>query len=108
VFIFRIAKENRHITEGWGDNAYLVSKVGVSALTIVQQRLFDQEKPYRNISINHVHPGWIQTDMNKTAKSTTDEGARSSLFAALSTQELKGKYIWWDCRIVDWDGPLPQ
>ncbi|XP_066263130.1 carbonyl reductase [NADPH] 1-like [Euwallacea similis] len=101
-------KEGKHIENGWGTSAYSISKVGLSALTIVQQRIFDQELPNRNIAINHVHPGWVNTDMNKTGKSTIDEGARSSLFAALDDTALKGKYIWWDCRVVEWDRPLPQ
>ncbi|XP_066142555.1 carbonyl reductase [NADPH] 1-like [Euwallacea fornicatus] len=104
----RSVKEGKNVENSWGTNAYSVSKVGLSALTIIQQRIFDQELPNRNIAINHVHPGWVKTDMNSTGKSTIDEGARSSLFVALDGTALKGKYIWWDCRIVEWDGPLPQ
>jgi len=103
----KIAKENKHKEEGWGDNPYVVSKVGVNALTVLQQRNFDQEKPNRNISINSVHPGWIITDLNKNGLSPVDEGAKSTLFVALEV-DLKGKYIWNDCRVVDWQGPLPQ
>ncbi|KAF7284405.1 hypothetical protein GWI33_022191 [Rhynchophorus ferrugineus] len=83
-------KEDRNEAEGWGTSAYVVSKVGLTALTNLQQNLFNEEKPYRNIYVNSVHPGSVKTDMNK------------------KESELKGKYLWFDCRIVDWDGPMPQ
>ncbi|KAL1493753.1 hypothetical protein ABEB36_009447 [Hypothenemus hampei] len=103
----KTAKENRHVEEGWGSNAYGVSKVGLTALTMLQQKFFDQQYSNKNLSINAVHPGWIQTDMNKTATTSPENGAKSSLFAALDSN-VKGQYIWNDCRIVDWAGPLPQ
>jgi len=39
-----------------------VSKVGLSALTRVQQRNFDQD-PRSDIIVNSVHPGFVDTDM---------------------------------------------
>jgi hypothetical protein len=36
---------------------YQVSKVGVSALSIIQQRTLDAERPREDIAVNHVHPG---------------------------------------------------
>lgn len=95
------------MTDGWGDNPYAVSKVGLSALTLIQQRLVDQETPKRNISANFVHPGAVITDMNQKGVLQVDDGAKSALFAVFEPN-LKGKYVWYDCRIVDWDGPLPQ
>ena len=52
-----LAKEGEHVKSGWPNSAYKVSKVGVSALTIIQQRVVDQERPGEDIVINHAHPG---------------------------------------------------
>lgn len=89
-------------TEGWGSSNYVVSKVGLSALTNIQQRMFDEEISSRGISVNSVHPGWVRTDMsgNKGTKSS-EQGAAAPLWLALEAN-LKGKYIWDDCSIVDW------
>lgn len=70
----------------------MVSKVGVSALSIVQQRLFDKESPNRNIAINHVHPGYVDTDMSShKGPLTIEQGAKSSLYCALDA-DFKGEY----------------
>ncbi|KAJ8934497.1 hypothetical protein NQ314_013314 [Rhamnusium bicolor] len=100
------AKENKAEQEGWGNPpycAYIVSKVGVSALTIIQQRLFDKEVPNRNISANFVHPGYVKTDMNTKGHLTIEQGAKAPLYLALDAN-LKGKYVWFNCQVVDWYG----
>lgn len=100
------AKDDRHKSEGWGDSAYVVSKVGLTALSIIQQKMFDSE-PDRNVSVNSVHPGYVNTDMTEhKGPLTPEDGAKAALFLALEAN-LKGKYVWFDCRIVDWDGALP-
>ena len=62
--------------------------------------------------INHVHPGYVATDMTShLGPLTVEEGAKSTVFAALLTPgtDIKGQYIWKDCTIVDWvNGPLPS
>ncbi|XP_072385006.1 carbonyl reductase [NADPH] 1-like [Diabrotica undecimpunctata] len=98
----KATENNTHIEDGWGGSTYAVSKVGLTALTIIQQRLFDKEQPNRNISINAVHPGYVKTDMtNHKGILSVEEGAKSTLYAALDA-DLKGKYIWRDCTLVDW------
>ncbi|CAG9865378.1 unnamed protein product [Phyllotreta striolata] len=88
--------------EGWGNSTYVVSKVGLSSLTIIQQRLFDEEQPSRNVSVNSVHPGWVKTDMSSySGNKTSEEGAQAPLWLALDAQ-LKGQYVWDDCSVVDW------
>lgn len=54
---FRDSEAGENQAEGWGSSAYAVSKVGVSALSLIQQRMFDAETPNRNIAVNSVHPG---------------------------------------------------
>merc|ERR1712117_938368 len=40
-----------------------MSKVGLSALTRIQQQDFDKT-PDTDCVANHVHPGYVKTDMN--------------------------------------------
>nr|XP_023028177.1 carbonyl reductase [NADPH] 1-like [Leptinotarsa decemlineata] len=76
-------KAGTHIQEGWGEITYVVSKVGLSALTFVHQRLFDEEIPKRNISINAVHPGFVNTDMvDHLGPLTIEEGASVTFVAS--------------------------
>ncbi|XP_049858337.1 carbonyl reductase [NADPH] 3-like [Schistocerca gregaria] len=106
------AKKNTHSEEGWGNSAYVVSKVGVSALTFIQQRKFDcDERP--DLVVNAVHPGYVDTDMTShTGPLTIEEGAVAPLHCALLPPGVKsprGKYIWCDKKEVDWiSGPVPS
>ncbi|CAH0551588.1 unnamed protein product [Brassicogethes aeneus] len=98
------AKDNKNKEEGWGSSAYVVSKVGLTALTIIQQREFDAEQPNRNVMINAVHPGYVDTDMTShKGPLTIEEGARAPLYLALEAS-LKGKYVWFDSQEVNWYG----
>ncbi|XP_072938361.1 carbonyl reductase [NADPH] 1-like [Epargyreus clarus] len=79
--------------------AYRISKVAVCALTRIQQREIG-----RGISINSMHPGFVQTDMTKqTGKLTLEVASLTPVFLALDAdQSLKGKYIWFDKSEIDW------
>jgi carbonyl reductase 1 len=61
--IYRAAKAGTHFEQGWPNSAYATSKVGVSALTVIQQRAFDADVSRPDIVINSVHPGYVDTDM---------------------------------------------
>ncbi|XP_018327903.1 carbonyl reductase [NADPH] 1-like [Agrilus planipennis] len=99
----RLAKEGADISNTWGNSTYVVSKVGLSALTFIQQREFDAETPSRNISVNCCHPGYVDTDMTShKGPLTVEEGARSSLYLALENHGLKGKFVWEDCSLIEW------
>ncbi|CAG9109061.1 hypothetical protein JYU34_019988 [Plutella xylostella] len=89
----------------WGNSTYVVSKVGVSALTRVQQRLLND----KGIIVNSVHPGYVDTDMTShKGPLTIDEGASAPLYLALDAPDsVKGQYLWRDSKIVDWEGELP-
>jgi len=94
-------EKGNHIELGWPASTYVVSKVGLSALTRIQHR----EMKLEDVAINHVHPGYVGTDMsNYKGPLSPDEGAASSLFAALLPpgSDVKGQYIWKDCTIHDW------
>ncbi|CAG0899921.1 unnamed protein product [Darwinula stevensoni] len=108
----KTAKEGMHREAGWPNSCYGVSKVGVSALTRIQQKEFDRDsRP--DIIVNHVHPGYVDTDMTShKGPLTIEQGAVSSVYAALlppNVEEPKGAYIWHDKQIVDWvNGPTPS
>lgn len=87
--------------EEWGNSSYAVSKVGVTALTKVQQRMLSD----RDIKVNAVHPGYVDTDMTShKGVLTIDEGASAPLFLALDAPDsVRGQYVWNDCKIVSWD-----
>ena len=53
----KLAEEGEHVKNGWPDGSYKVSKVGVSALSIIQQRALDVQRVGEDIVINHAHPG---------------------------------------------------
>lgn len=86
----------------------MVSKVGVSALTKIQQRIFNSERPYRNISVNSVHPGYVVTDLTgNKGDLTVEEGARTPLYTALGPHNWKGEYVWCNSYIADWYSEEP-
>ena len=105
-------KDGSHEEKGWPNGSYVVSKVGLSALTRIQQREMDKDSTRTDIAINHVHPGYVDTDMSShKGHITPEEGAKSSLFAATLPPDtnVKGKYIWHSCKQVDWvNGPKPD
>ncbi|GJQ68516.1 hypothetical protein Trydic_g17087 [Trypoxylus dichotomus] len=104
------AKEDPNIGKTWGMSAYGASKTGMSALSIVHQKMLDSETPSRNIYVNHVHPGYVATDMsNYNGVLTTEEGAVAPLYLALEDYNWKGQFVWRDCTLADWFGPkLPS
>lgn len=102
------AKDGKHTDQGWGNSAYAVSKVGVCALTIIQQREFDNETKNRGILVNSVHPGYVNTDMtNHKGPLTVEEGAKAPLYLALEPHGLRGQYVWHDSTVANWFAPSP-
>ena len=74
LFFFRAAKKGDHLQKGWPNSCYVVSKVGVSALTIIQQRELDKDSR-EDLVVNCVHPGYVDTDMTShTGNLTIEEG----------------------------------
>ncbi|CAK1546613.1 unnamed protein product [Leptosia nina] len=94
------AEAGTHAAE-WGNSSYVVSKVGLTALTKIQQRMLAD----RDIKVNAVHPGYVDTDMSShRGVLTIDEGAAAPLFLALDApNSVKGEYVWYDKKIVSWE-----
>ena len=61
--LLRAAKDGTHSKKGWPGSTYRVSKVGVSALTRMQQRAFNAD-PREDLVVNCCHPGYVATDMS--------------------------------------------
>ncbi|XP_063370144.1 carbonyl reductase [NADPH] 1-like [Cydia amplana] len=99
------ARKGTQLAE-WGNSSYVVSKVGVTALTKIQQRMYND----RDIKVNAVHPGYVDTDMSShKGPLTIDEGASAPLFLALEAGDsVRGQYVWYNSKIVSWDGEKPE
>lgn len=99
------AKTDSHLANGWSNSAYVASKVGVCALARVHQSMFNSDSR-EDLAVNSVHPGYVDTDMSSHKGTLTpDQGAEAPIFCALlpANTEIKGKYIWNDKTLVDWE-----
>lgn len=103
----RSVNNTRHVQD-WGKSAYVVSKVGVTALTKIQQRQFEKDtRP--DLVVNAVHPGFVETDMTKSLKNkaplSPDQGSEAPVYLCLlppNISEPKGRMVWFDKKVVDW------
>ncbi|XP_055353649.1 carbonyl reductase [NADPH] 1-like [Paramacrobiotus metropolitanus] len=99
------AKRDTHKDVGFPTTAYGMSKIGVTALSSIQQREFDKDKTRPDIVVNAVHPGYVDTDMSShKGTKTIDEGAESSLYAALlpDKTDIRGQYISSNSNVENW------
>jgi len=101
-----LAQSGKHAEEGWGNSTYAASKVGVSALSFLQQKAFDAEN--KDIIVNAVHPGYVSTDMTSyKGHLSIEQGAAAPTYLALlppNATSPKGQMIWFDKTTVDWAG----
>ncbi|XP_023942161.2 carbonyl reductase [NADPH] 1-like [Bicyclus anynana] len=97
-------KNNTYNPDDFADGGtiptYRVSKIALSAVTMVHQREFES----KNISINSMHPGLVRTDLTSGAGFfSIEEAAETLVYLALDApQSLKGAYVWFDKKVLDW------
>ena len=53
------AQAGNHGEKGWPNSTYVVSKVGLSALSRIQQREIDNDSSLKDVAVNHIHPGYV-------------------------------------------------
>ncbi|XP_055353646.1 carbonyl reductase [NADPH] 3-like [Paramacrobiotus metropolitanus] len=90
---------------GFPTSAYGMSKIGVTALSSIQQRQLDQDRSRTDIVVNAIHPGYVDTDLTSHKGSRTiDEGAVSSIYAALLPEktDIRGQYVSCNSQVEDW------
>ena len=105
-------KEGVADSKGWPKlpmgNAYFVSKILLNALTFVQHRQFEENDPEKDIVVNSVHPGYVQTDItqNNGIYTTKDSIPALSLGCFVPPKgHPRGQFIFDDATIADWNQP---
>eukprot|EP00092_Neocalanus_flemingeri_P002917 GFUD01003120.1.p1 GENE.GFUD01003120.1~~GFUD01003120.1.p1 ORF type:complete len:331 (-),score=50.31 GFUD01003120.1:196-1188(-) len=92
---------------GWPRCAYTVSKVAVNAYTrILQGQLEKRGNEYEGVVVNSIHPGSHHSKISQDSPLTAAEAAKSVVNTALLAhpcQHPRGKFIWHDLKIVNWD-----
>uniref|UniRef100_A0A023GHB1 carbonyl reductase (NADPH) n=1 Tax=Amblyomma triste TaxID=251400 RepID=A0A023GHB1_AMBTT len=100
------AKEGKNKEKGWGQSAYNVSKVGVTVLSFIQQREFNEDSR-EDLVVNAVHPGFVDTDMTShKGPLTPDQGADAPAYLAMLPPNIdspKGEFVWNDRTVTPWD-----
>jgi carbonyl reductase 1 len=83
--------------EGWGTDAYGVSKAALNALT----RILARELAPRRIRVNATCPGWVRTDMGgRSAPRSVEEGAASVLFGVTLPEDGPTGKVFRDAREI--------
>uniref|UniRef100_A0A0B6YWA7 carbonyl reductase (NADPH) n=1 Tax=Arion vulgaris TaxID=1028688 RepID=A0A0B6YWA7_9EUPU len=79
----QLAQDNKHLDEGFPDDAYGFSKIGMTVMSILQQKELDRQG-FEDIIVNGCSPGFVATDMtNWQGVLTIDEGIITPLYCAL-------------------------
>jgi len=90
------AKDGSHQQKGFSNSAYGMSKVGVTVMSIIQQRELD-EAGKDDIVVNACCPGYVDTDMTShKGKKTPDQGAETPVYLALlppNIESPRGKFL---------------
>ncbi|XP_033743359.1 carbonyl reductase [NADPH] 1-like [Pecten maximus] len=90
------AQTGDHVSQGWADMAYGVSKIAMTILTFIQHRVLSQDsRP--GIVINSCCPGYVQTDLTSNqGKKTPEQGADTPLYLSLlppATTTPNGEFV---------------
>lgn len=100
-FVKDVASGN-HTEKGWPNTAYGVSKVGVTALTMVHAREMAKSGK-EDVLINACCPGWVRTDMaGYNAPLSPDEGAETPVYLALLPPGSPSGEFWKVKKVQQW------
>lgn len=84
-------------SSGWPESAYGMSKVGLTAVSLVQQADIDKDSSREDIVINACCPGYVDTDMTShKGTKTIDQGAETPTYLALlppNEKTIRGKFV---------------
>ncbi|RUS78415.1 hypothetical protein EGW08_013829 [Elysia chlorotica] len=98
------AQNGTHQAEGFPESSYGMSKVGVTVMSMIQQREMDK-KGADDIVINACCPGYVDTDMTShKGKLTIDQGAETPAYLALlppGVKEPRGQFVR-ELKVADW------
>ncbi|XP_060062652.1 carbonyl reductase [NADPH] 1-like [Ylistrum balloti] len=99
------AKKGTTDESGWPKSGYGVSKIGVTVMSMIQQRELLKDAR-TDIVVNACCPGYVDTDMTShKGTKTIDEGADTPLYLAMlppDTTSPKGNYVS-DRKIGKWE-----
>jgi len=86
-----LAKSGKHEEAGFPNSAYGMSKVGMTALSLIQQREVNKTRPDDDIAVNACCPGYVNTDMSShKGTKTPDEGADTPVYLATLPEGCEG------------------
>ena len=80
-----------------------MSKIALTALTIIQQKQIDSDKTRSNIKISSVCPGYCKTDMTSNQGFyTAEQGADTPVFLTQLDKRVAGGQFWSNRKVNDW------
>lgn len=100
------AQDDRAKEMGFDKFPYGMSKIGVTLMSAIQQKMFDEHGP-DDVIVNSCDVGaggWVATDMTNQYGVSIDQGALNPLFCALlppNVDSPKGKFLY-DEKEHDW------
>uniref|UniRef100_A0A2C9M118 Uncharacterized protein n=1 Tax=Biomphalaria glabrata TaxID=6526 RepID=A0A2C9M118_BIOGL len=100
----RLAQEGKHTEGGYCGSSYFLSKIGVTVMSMIQQRELDASGA-EDIVVNACCPGHVDTELsNHKGTLTIDEGAVTPVYCALLPPNVtspRGKFIR-EMKIAEW------
>lgn len=83
------AQNDKHQEQGFSNSAYGMSKVGVTVMSFIQQRVLNSD-PREDIVVNACCPGYVDTDMTShKGHKTIQQGADTPAYLALLPPGIK-------------------